>query len=81
MSKRKAFTERDEAFTVQETKKNHHLSAPKLTDVVRNQLNIDVKSEAVKKVLRTHGFNYWFNKTSSNLFDYQMIIREFRNII
>lgn len=42
---------------MREVKKNPHLSAPKLTKMVEEQLNIHVNPETVRRVLRKHGYN------------------------
>lgn len=56
-SSKKAFSERDEAFIVREIKKNPRLSAPKLTEMVKSQLDIHVNPETVRRVLRKRGYN------------------------
>lgn len=54
---RKIFTDCDEAYILREIKKDPHLSAPKLTQIVNNHLGIDANPETVRRVLRKHGFN------------------------
>lgn len=53
----KKFTPSDERWIVNQIKKNPKLSAPKLTNLVSESLQISVNPETVRNVLRKHNFH------------------------